>query len=40
MIREKITDPWKEVSWDEAISFADNPLKKFKISMVKILLEE
>jgi predicted molibdopterin-dependent oxidoreductase YjgC len=22
MIREKITDPWREVSWDEAIDFA------------------
>ena len=22
MIRERITDPWKEVSWDEAISYA------------------
>ena len=22
MIREKITDPWREVSWDEAFSYA------------------
>jgi formate dehydrogenase major subunit len=21
MLREKITDPWREVSWDEAIDF-------------------
>ncbi|SEH72590.1 formate dehydrogenase subunit alpha [Tardiphaga sp. OK245] len=27
MIREKITDPWQEVSWDEAFNFA---AKKFK----------
>ncbi len=28
MIRDKITDPWREVSWDEAISFAADGLKK------------
>jgi len=28
MIREKITDPWREVSWDEAIEFAAAKLKK------------
>ncbi len=27
MIREKITDPWKEVSWDEAIQYAAGRLK-------------
>ncbi|KZM48743.1 formate dehydrogenase subunit alpha [Labrenzia sp. OB1] len=27
MIRERITDPWKEVSWDEALSFAANRLR-------------
>tara|TARA_R110002096_G_scaffold424348_1_gene632198 strand:- start:4826 stop:7663 length:2838 start_codon:yes stop_codon:yes gene_type:complete len=27
MIREKITDPWREVSWDEAISYAATQLK-------------
>jgi len=28
MIRENITDPWKVVSWDEAISFAAKRLKE------------
>jgi len=28
MIRENITDPWREVSWDEAIGFAADGLKK------------
>jgi formate dehydrogenase major subunit len=27
MIREKITDPWKEVSWDEAIQYAAGRFK-------------
>jgi len=27
MIREKITDPWQEVSWDEALSYAADKLK-------------
>ena len=27
MIREKTTDPWQEVSWDDAISFAADRLK-------------
>ncbi len=27
MIRDKITDPWREVSWDEALSFAANRLR-------------
>jgi len=27
MIREKITDPWREVSWDEAISYAASRFK-------------
>ena len=28
MIREKITDPWQEVSWDEALDFAATRLRK------------
>jgi len=28
MIRENISDPWREVSWDEAISFSADRLKK------------
>ncbi len=28
MIREKITDPWREVSWDEAVDFAAKRLKE------------
>ncbi len=28
MIRENITDPWREVSWDEAIAFSAERLKK------------
>ena len=28
MIREKITDEWRKVSWEEAISYAANGLKK------------
>ncbi len=27
MIRDKITDPWREVSWEEAISYAADKLK-------------
>ena len=27
MIRERITDPWREVSWDEALSFAATRLR-------------
>ena len=30
MIREKITDPWQEVSWDRAVSFAANKLTKIQ----------
>lgn len=30
MIRNAITDPWKEVSWEEAISFAATGLKKIQ----------
>lgn len=30
MIREAITQPWREVSWDEAISFTANRLKAIK----------
>ncbi|MCZ4272548.1 formate dehydrogenase subunit alpha [Maritalea porphyrae] len=28
MIREEITDPWREVSWDEAIAYSAEKLKK------------
>ncbi|RZV42757.1 MAG: formate dehydrogenase subunit alpha [Acidimicrobiales bacterium] len=28
MIRENITDPWREVSWDEALGFAADKLKQ------------
>jgi formate dehydrogenase major subunit len=30
MVRDKITDPWKEVSWDEAICFAANRFKEIQ----------
>ncbi len=30
MIREKITDPWREVSWDEAIGRAASELKRLQ----------
>jgi formate dehydrogenase major subunit len=30
MIRERITDPWKEVSWDEAISHAASRFKQIQ----------
>ncbi len=30
MIREKITDPWREVSWEEAISYAASRFKAFR----------
>jgi formate dehydrogenase major subunit len=30
MIRERITDPWKEVSWDEAIAYAATRLKEIQ----------
>jgi formate dehydrogenase major subunit len=30
MIREKITDPWREVSWDEAISYAAGEFKRIQ----------
>ncbi|WP_298224048.1 formate dehydrogenase subunit alpha [Acidocella sp.] len=30
MIREKITDPWREVSWEEAISYAANKFKQIQ----------
>jgi formate dehydrogenase major subunit len=30
MVREKITDPWREVSWDEAISHAASELKRIQ----------
>ncbi len=30
MLRDKITDPWKEVSWEEAIGFAANRFKSIQ----------
>ncbi|MCV9936359.1 formate dehydrogenase subunit alpha [Boseaceae bacterium BT-24-1] len=30
MIRAKITDPWREVSWDEAIGYAANEFKRIQ----------
>jgi formate dehydrogenase major subunit len=30
MIRARITDPWKEVSWDEAIAYAAGTLKRIQ----------
>src|SRR5579863_8839926 len=30
MIREKITDPWREVSWDEAIAYAANEFRRIQ----------
>ena len=30
MIRSKITDPWKEVSWEEAIAYAASELKRIQ----------
>src|SRR6202166_41778 len=30
MIREKITDPWREVSWDEAFDYAASEFKRIK----------
>ncbi|WP_374545416.1 formate dehydrogenase subunit alpha [Rhodoblastus sp.] len=30
MIREKITDPWREVSWDEAIAYSASELKRIQ----------
>jgi len=30
MIRNKITDPWREVSWDEAISYAASEFKRIQ----------
>ena len=30
MIRNKITDPWKEVSWEEAVSYAASQFKKIQ----------
>ena len=30
MIRAKITDPWKEVSWDEAVRYAASELKRIQ----------
>jgi len=31
MIRDKITDPWKIVSWEEALSYAANRIKKIQV---------
>ena len=28
MIRERIEDPWREVSWDEAIAYAANEFRR------------
>ncbi len=30
MIRKKITDPWKEVSWEEAVSYAASEFKRIQ----------
>ncbi|MBD1549443.1 formate dehydrogenase subunit alpha [Roseibium aggregatum] len=30
MIRDKVTDPWREVSWDEALSFAASRLRSIQ----------
>ena len=30
MIRKKITDPWQEVSWDEAINYAASEIKRIQ----------
>lgn len=30
MLREKITDPWREVSWDEAIGYAASEFKRIQ----------
>jgi formate dehydrogenase major subunit len=30
MIREKITDPWREVSWDEAVNYAASEFKRIQ----------
>ena len=30
MIRQKITDPWKEVSWDEAINYAASEFRRIQ----------
>src|SRR5258708_5610195 len=30
MIREKITDPWREVSWDEAFDYAASEFKRIQ----------
>lgn len=30
MIREKITDPWREVSWDEALTYAATQFRKLQ----------
>lgn len=31
MIRERITDPWREVSWEEAISYAASEFKRIQL---------
>src|SRR6202007_1607340 len=30
LIRQKITDPWREVSWDEAINYAASEFKRIQ----------
>lgn len=32
MIRKKITDPWQEVSWDEAINYAASEFKRIQMT--------
>ncbi len=33
MIRDKITDPWREVSWDEAIGRAASEFKRIQATV-------
>ena len=35
MIRDSINEPWTEVSWDEALSFAANKLKSVQQNTVE-----
>src|SRR6201987_5452737 len=30
MIRSKVTDPWREVSWDEALTYAASEFKRIQ----------
>src|SRR5262245_52743119 len=36
MIRAKVSDPWREVSWDEAISYAASELKRIQATYGKM----